>query len=84
MAAAKTTAMVVPEIASGTSDSMKNISRQVILSMRVPLPPLAEQRRIVAKVEHLMKLCDALEAALRRSEDRAAKLAQAVVQEMVA
>jgi hypothetical protein len=31
-----------------------------------------------------MKLCDALEAALRRSEDRAAKLAEAVVQEMVA
>jgi hypothetical protein len=55
-----------------------------ILSMPVPLPPLAEQKRIVAKVEHLMKLCDALEAALRRSEDRAAKLACAVVQEMVA
>jgi len=42
------------------------------------------QKRIVAKVEHLMKLCDALEAALRRREDRAAKLAEAVVQEMVA
>jgi type I restriction enzyme S subunit len=50
----------------------------------VPLPPLAEQKRIVAKVEQLMKLCDALEAALRRREDRAAKLAEAVVQEMVA
>jgi hypothetical protein len=43
-----------------------------------------EQKRIVAKVEHLMKLCDALEATLRRREDRAAKLAEAVVQEMVA
>lgn len=43
-----------------------------------------EQKRIVAKVEHLMKLCDALESALRRREDRAAKLAEAVVQEMVA
>jgi hypothetical protein len=30
-----------------------------------------------------MKLRDALEAALRRSEDRAAKLALALVQEMV-
>jgi hypothetical protein len=31
-----------------------------------------------------MNLCDALEAALRRREDRAAKLAEAMVQEMVA
>jgi len=51
---------------------------------RIMVPPLAEQKRIVAKVEHLMKLCDALETALRRREDRAAKLAEAVVQEMVA
>ena len=31
-----------------------------------------------------MKLCDALDASRHRSEDRAAKLAEAVVQEMVA
>jgi hypothetical protein len=43
-------------------------------------PSGAAWKRIVAKVEHLMKLCDAL----RRSEDRAAKLAEAVVQVMVA
>jgi type I restriction enzyme S subunit len=52
--------------------------------LAVPLAPLAEQKRIVAKVEHLMKLCDALETALRRSEDRASKLVEAVAQEMVA
>jgi type I restriction enzyme S subunit len=65
--------------------SQASISQANIVSVVFQMPPaLAEQKRIVAKIEHLMKLCDALEAALRRSEDRAAKLAEAVVQEMVA
>jgi type I restriction enzyme, S subunit len=42
------------EEASGTSFSMKNVSRNVIYSLAVPLPPLAEQHRIVAKVDELM------------------------------
>ena len=41
------------------------------------------QARIIAKVQHLMRLCDDLEAALCRAEDRASKLIEAVVQEMV-
>ena len=48
--------------ASGTSSSMKNVSREVVLNTPVPLPPLAEQSRIVTRVEELMRLCDALEA----------------------
>jgi type I restriction enzyme S subunit len=41
---------------------MKNVSREVVLSLPVALPPLAEQSRIVARVEELMRLCDALES----------------------
>ncbi len=48
------------------------------------MPPLPEQKRIVAKVDTLMALCDTLEDALRRAEDTAQKLADALVAELLA
>jgi type I restriction enzyme S subunit len=43
-----------------------------------PLPPLAEQKRIVEKVEQLMGLCDELEAKLRKEREESQKLVEAV------
>ena len=40
-----------------------NISKVKIVWTPFPLPPLAEQQRIVAKLDELMALCDRLEAA---------------------
>ena len=60
--------------ASGTSSSMKNVGREDILGMPVPVPPLAEQHRIVARVEELMKLCDALEQNGRLADEQHARL----------
>jgi type I restriction enzyme S subunit len=47
-----------------------------------PLPPLAEQRRIVAKVERLMALVDTLETQLAASRATAANLLEALVAEL--
>jgi type I restriction enzyme, S subunit len=40
----------------------------------IPLPPVAEQHRIVARVEELMKLCDALEQSGRLADEQHARL----------
>ena len=63
---------------------MASINMTQLKNCPMPVPPLAEKQRIVAKVEQLMKLCDAIEAKLRRAEAAAAKLVEAVVAEMVA
>lgn len=58
--------------ASGTT--FKEISGAEFSKVLVPLPPLAEQARIVARVEELMQLCDALEAHGRLQDEQHARL----------
>ena len=41
---------------------ISNMSGKALASIPFPVPPLAEQHRIVAKVDELMALCDRLEA----------------------
>lgn len=53
-----------PEIdAKAPGTTFKEVSGKIVAAVPFPLPPLAEQRRIVAKVDELMGLCDRLEAA---------------------
>src|SRR5262245_22920984 len=46
-----------------------------------PLPPLAEQQRIVAKVDELMALCDHLEASLATADETRRRLLEALLAE---
>lgn len=43
-----------------TRSAQKNINLDTIASLAYPLPPLAEQQRIVERIEELLAMCDAL------------------------
>ena len=53
------------------------LNRKSISNILIPLPPLAEQHRIVAKVDKLMALCDRLEVARAEREATRDRLATA-------
>jgi type I restriction enzyme S subunit len=53
-------------------------------TLLVPLPPLAEQRRIVAKVDELMALCDRLEASLATADETRRRLLESLLAEALA
>ena len=55
-----------------------------IASTLFPLPPLNEQKRIVAKVDELMALCDELETRLSQSQTDCDRLMEAAVAEILA
>lgn len=75
-------AMRSPFFYSETRDAMKGaaitrVTLSVMAASLIPLPPLAEQKRIVAKVDELMALCDRLEAHQRSREAKHTDLARA-------
>ena len=72
---------VLPDHARGgdTKAAIKGatLNRESISKIMIPLPPLAEQHRIVAKVDELMALCDRLEEARTAREDTRDRLTKA-------
>ena len=47
-------------VKEATQTTIKNVSLKSMRMLPVPLPPLAEQKRIVAKLEELLPLCERL------------------------
>lgn len=60
------------------------LNLDTIRSLSVPLPPLAEQHRIVAKVDELMAVFDQLEASLTNANETRKRLLDALMAEALA
>ena len=59
--------------------SREGLSMSKLKEFPIPLPPLAEQKRIVAKVDSLLALCDTLEQQLKEATDKQTAILNAVV-----
>lgn len=73
----KRSARYIDEAASGTT--FKEVSGAFMSSWTLPLPPLAEQQRIVQKVDELMALCDQLEQQTKASIDAHTSLVETLL-----
>ena len=64
---------------SAVGATMQNLNQSILLNLVIGLPPLAEQQRIVAKVEELMALYNRLEAQLATTQTESRRLLEAVL-----
>jgi len=63
---------------TGTA-GQKRVPKEIVINFPFPLAPLNEQKRIVAKVNQVMSLCDQLEEQLERSNQASDQLLQSIL-----
>jgi type I restriction enzyme S subunit len=68
------------EARAASTAGQYNLNLKSLKSLEIPLPPLKEQRRIVAEVEPRLSAIDALRAAIERAQRRSAALRGAVLE----
>jgi type I restriction enzyme, S subunit len=66
-------------MAQGISGTMPKIDQSVVEQTAIPLPPVAEQHRIVAEAERLFSVTDELEAQVGANLKRADRLRQSIL-----
>lgn len=66
---------------SATGTTIQNVSLESMHLLPVPLPPFAEQGKIVEKVDQLMILCDELEEKIKENQNNSELLMEAVLRE---
>ena len=72
------------QMTPGRSLGVPHISSKEVEAALIHIPPLTEQRRIVAKVDELMALCDQLEASLAAAATDRTRLLESHLHEALA
>ena len=67
------------EASARTTAGIYKVNQQDLVAMLIPLPPLAEQRRIVAEVERRLSVVSQAEAAVEANLARAERLRQSIL-----
>ncbi|KAF5419632.1 MAG: type I restriction enzyme, S subunit [Candidatus Methanocomedens sp.] len=67
----------VTDLCKGSTRNFLN--RGILLSLIFPLPPLAEQRRIVTELERRLSVCDKMESTIAESLEKAESLHQSIL-----
>jgi type I restriction enzyme S subunit len=70
-------------ISQGAGAAQPNISREKIVATPISLPPLAEQHRIVARIDQLMAHCDALERLRKERDGKRLAIHAAAIQQLL-
>jgi type I restriction enzyme S subunit len=71
---------VLDQITDLCKGSTRNfLNQDILFSLIFPLPPLAEQSRIVAEVERRLSVCDKMEATITESLQKAESLRQSIL-----
>lgn len=65
--------------ATGTSDSMRNLSQPKLAAAPIVVPPLSDQLVVAARIEALLTIADAIDRRVKGATARADKLPQAVL-----
>lgn len=69
------------KVGGGTHTNKLNLGD--LHTVAFPLPPLAEQRRIVERVDELMALCDRLETSLGTADDTRNRLLESILHDVL-
>lgn len=66
--------------ATGTQGNMPKINQGTVVNAPIPIPPINEQHRIIAKVDEITRLCDQLRTRLVQGNQLNEQLAVALVE----
>lgn len=65
---------------TGSGNNQKALNKALVESLLIPLPPLAEQERIMEEVERRLSVIDELETTITANLQRATRLRQSILQ----